>query len=289
VRLHADRVDDRVGATTVGHVADDVRQLLRGHLVELDRLGATGGRPSQPLRDPVHHDHLDAANQRDPGGHVADRSGPEDEQRAAGCHVGVLHRLPRGRQHVGEEHEPVVRRTVRHLDRKEVGERDAQELGLAAWHLAVELAVAEQAGPGAVLTVLGGLALAVQTLLAHPAGPTADVEGNDHPVAHGELGDVGAHLDHGAHRLVADHIALGHEGCEGVVEMEVRAAQAGRADLDDGVGGLLDHRVLHVGDLHVHASLPGDCSHDFLSSIGVVSRAAMAAASRSGRTADPAA
>src|SRR3712207_6863739 len=58
----------------------------------------------------------------------------------------VLQRLPRGRQHVGEEEEPVVRVLVRHLDRQEVGERDAEVLRLAARDLAVELAVAEEAG-----------------------------------------------------------------------------------------------------------------------------------------------
>ena len=45
--------------------------------------------------------------------------------------------------------------------------RHPEVLRLAAGHLAVELAVAEQAGAGAVLAVLGGLALALDSRRSH--------------------------------------------------------------------------------------------------------------------------
>ncbi len=242
VRLHADRVDDGVGAAAVGR-----SRTTSGSLSEVTSSRSIVSAPRAPGRASRSGTRSTTMTSMPRSSAIRAAMSPigpapMTSREPPAADVGVLHGLPGGRQHVREVEEPVVRRTLRHLDRKEVGERDTQELGLAAGDLAVELAVAEQARPGAVLTVLRGLALAVQTLRAHPAGPAADVEGNDHPVAHGELGDVGADLDHGAHRLVADHVALGHEGCERVVEMEVRAAQAGRGDLDDGIGRLLDHR-----------------------------------------------
>ena len=104
------------------------------------------------------------------------------EEDAAVGHLGVLERLPGRREHVGEEEEPVVGGAVRHLHRQEVRERHAEVLRLAAGDLAVELAVAEEAGAGAVLVVLGGLALAVELLVAHPARAAGDVERDDDPV-----------------------------------------------------------------------------------------------------------
>ena len=52
--------------------------------------------------------------------------------------------------------------------------------------------------------------------------------------------DLGADLLDDAHRLVAEDVALVDERAEHLVEVQVRAAQAGRGDADDRVGGLLD-------------------------------------------------
>src|SRR5699024_7176692 len=109
----------------------------------------------------------------------------------------------------------------------------------------------EQACAGAVLVVLGRLALAVQTTLAHPALPTADVEGDDDPVAHLEPGDGRAHVLHDAHGLVPDDVAGSHERGQGVVQVQVGPAQAGGGHAYDRVGGVLDPGVRDVGDLHV--------------------------------------
>ena len=112
------------------------------------------------------------------------RSGPGRARPAAAVrHRGVLHRLPGRRQHVGEVEEAIVRRPLRHLDRAELGLRHAQELGLAAGDLAVELGVAEQRRTLALLGHLRGLALGVQVLVAHEAVPAGDVEGHDDAVA----------------------------------------------------------------------------------------------------------
>ena len=58
----------------------------------------------------------------------------------------------------------------------------AQELGLAAGHLAVELGVAEQRGAHALLADLGGLALRLEPLVAHQAVPARDLEWDHHAV-----------------------------------------------------------------------------------------------------------
>ena len=184
MRLHADGVDDGVGTAAAGGLADDVAHTADGlGVVEVERLRAERLDAGEPLGHAVDGDDAVAGAHAHAGRHVTDRSGAEDEQRAAVGHVGVLQALPRGRQDVGEEEEPVVGVLVRHLDGQEVGERDAEVLRLAAGDLAVELAVAEEARAGAVLVVLRGLALAVEALVAHPARAAADVERHDDAVA----------------------------------------------------------------------------------------------------------
>src|ERR1700735_3639963 len=103
------------------------------------------------------------SRRHDPG-----RPQSEDDHRATVRHPGVLDTLPGGGQYVGQEHEPVVGRSLGHLDRQTVAERYPEELSLAARYLAVELGVAEQRRAGAVLVHLSGLTLRVQTVIAHP-------------------------------------------------------------------------------------------------------------------------
>ena len=207
VRLHADGVDDGVRAAAVGRVAhrrDDV--VLLGGVDDGDPAGAG---PRQPLGDDVGAEHLTGAEVLgDPGAHVTDRPEPEHQRRCrpAGCpaYCTACHAVG---QHVGEVDEAVVRRALGHLDRQGVAEGHPQVLGLAARHLAVELRVAEQRGAEAVLAVLGGLALGLQALRAHPAGAAGDVEGDDDAVAGLDRGDLLADLADDAHRLVAHDVA----------------------------------------------------------------------------------
>ena len=115
--------------------------------------------PLEALGNQIHADHALAVMLGDPGGHVPDRSQTEDDQRTTGGHAGVVNALPGGRQHVGEEDEPIVGWSFGHLDRQEVSEWDAEKFGLAAGDLPVELGVAEQRRARAVLMDLGRLAL----------------------------------------------------------------------------------------------------------------------------------
>ena len=162
----------------------------------------------QAVGDQVDRQHAARASQlRDTGGHLADRAEAEHEHCSACGHVGVLDRLPRRGEHVGQIDEAVVRRPLGDLDRPVLRLRHAQELRLTPRHLAVELGVAEQRGARVVVMNLRGLALRLQSLCAHVAMPAGDVEGDYDAVAGSDVGHVGANRFDHAHGLVAEHVA----------------------------------------------------------------------------------
>src|SRR5690606_9732812 len=70
-----------------------------------------------------------------------------------------------------------------------------------------------------------------------------------------------AELDHLAHRLVAHDVARQHSRDEAVHQVQVRAADAGRGDPDDGVLGVLDDRLRHLLAAEVLLALPADRFH----------------------------
>ena len=78
--------------------------------------------------------------------------------------LGVGHCLPGGGQYVGEVDEPRVRGAVRNLDMGELRLGYPQKFGLSSGHLAIELGVAEERRPHALVADLGGFALGVQLL-----------------------------------------------------------------------------------------------------------------------------
>jgi hypothetical protein len=81
-------------------------------LAQVDHLGAAGADALEALGHEVDADHAVAAMQRDAARHVADRSEPEHDDAAAVRDPGVLDRLPRGGEDVGEVDEALVRRPV---------------------------------------------------------------------------------------------------------------------------------------------------------------------------------
>jgi hypothetical protein len=93
-----------------------------------------------------------------------------------------------------------------------------------------------------------------------------DVEGDDHSVACLDVRDLAADLLDYAHRLVPEDIAGSHEGPENLIEVEVGAAQSGRRDTHDGVGGLLEDGFRDVVYADISPTVPGNCFH-FVSSI----------------------
>ena len=140
----------------------------------------------------------------------------------------------------------------------------AQVLRLASGHLAIQLGVAEQRRTHVVLADLGGLALGLQTAVAHEARPAGDLEGDDDPIPGRKVGDAGPDLLHDAHGLVTEDVAFRHERRQGFVQVQVRSAQSGAGDADDRVGRLLDDRVGNLLDPDVALSMPHGCLHGCL-------------------------
>ena len=203
--LHPDRVDHAVGPASRGHPAEPLCDVVR--LCDVHGLDAVRARPRQSFWHQVDSDDLrGAAMLGHPRAHLADRAEAEYGDAARLRDLGVLDGLPRGRQHVGQVDEAIVGRSFRHLDRAVVGLRDAQVLGLATRDLAVELCVAEQGGPRALVADLGRLALGLEAVVAHPARAAGDVERDHDAVALGDVLDVGTDLLDHAHRLVAEHV-----------------------------------------------------------------------------------
>ena len=260
MRLHPHGVDDRVGATPGGHIADDVRQLVVV-LREIDGLQSAGLSPGEPLGHAVHGDYLVAQMRRDAGRHVSDRTQPEHCHGATVWNVGVGHRLPRCRQHVGQVHEPRVRRPFWNLDVRELGLRDAKQLRLSAGYLAIKLGVAEQCGAHSLIADLRGLALGEQLLITHVATAARNLEGNHHSVADGEIGYLRTDLADDSHRLVAQNVAGIHECAEHLIQVQIGPADVGGRYLDDGVGRVFDFRVRNRLYSDISLAVPGDCPH----------------------------
>ena len=87
-----------------------------------------------------------------------------------------------------------------------------------------------------VLADLRGLALGLKALAAHPAVPARDVERDHDPVPGRDVLHLGADLLHDAHRLMAEDVAVAHEGAHHLVEVEVRAADRRGGHAHDRVG-----------------------------------------------------
>jgi hypothetical protein len=168
-----------------------------------------------------------------------------------------------GREDVGEEEHLLVGHAVRDLDGPDVGERHARELGLPARVAAQHVRVAEDARRRVAPHLLGHprvgvrvLAQREELLRAHVAGATRDRERHDHAVADLEVLHRGPDLDDLAHELVAQDVALLHRRHEAVVEVEIRAADRGRGDADDGVAGVQDLGIRDLLDPDISLTHP---------------------------------
>lgn len=98
------------------------------------------------------------------------------------------------------------------------------------------------------------MAVAEQALLAEMALSAGDVEGHEHAVADLEVVDGRADLFHHPGELVAEGGADARVGHLAVIEVEVRAADAGARDLDHRVLRVLDPRVGLFLDAHPHGA-----------------------------------
>jgi hypothetical protein len=74
---------------------------------------------------------------------------------------------------------------------------------------------------------------------------------------------LGADLDHFAHELMAEDVAGLHRRNVAVVEVEVRAADRSRGDLDDRIARIEDLGIVDRIDADVVLSVPGQRAHQF--------------------------
>src|SRR5689334_7779548 len=139
--------------------------------------------------------------------------------------------------------------------------RHAQELGLAAGHLAIELRVAEQGRALVEFAYLRRLALGEQLPVAHVAVATGDVERDHDAVARLYMADPGTDLLNDAHGLVAEDVALVDEGSEHFVEVQIGPTDRARGDADDRVRRFDDRWIRNLVDAHIAPAVILHCFH----------------------------
>jgi hypothetical protein len=100
-----------------------------------------------------------------------------------------------------------------------VGQRDPKVFGLTAGDLTVELREPEQGRAATLRCDLCRLALGVKPSVAHETAAATDLERDDHPVAHGQVLDVGPDLDHPTHGFVTQDVSGVHEGPEHLIQV----------------------------------------------------------------------
>ena len=213
VRLHADRVDDGVGAAAVGHLAHrsgDVVVARGGRACSTPWRRASASRSgtrSTPITRPaprcsaIRHAHL----RRSARGRRRRRVPPSGI-------AGVLDRLPGRRQHVGEVDEALVGRALRHLDRAELRLRDAQQLRLAAGHLRRRASCSRTAPrpcPASRTCVVSHCECRPWSHMKQ--WPQEMLNGITTRSPGCDVLDLGADLLDDAHRLVAEDVALVEE------------------------------------------------------------------------------
>ena len=226
MRFEADGVNARVGADAAGQSREFVVD-VRLRVVDRDR--AALRREPQAFGEAVNRD--DALGAQEEGaldGEQPDGAAAPDGDRVAGAYVAVLRGHVAGREDVGEEEHLLVLYLVGNLHRADVGHGHARVLGLAARVAAHHVRVAEQARARKAVDLLlhpgvrvGVVARREQAAPAEEAVAAGDGERHDHAVADLQVRHRLADLDHLAHELVAEDVALLHRRDEAVVEVQV--------------------------------------------------------------------
>src|SRR5918992_4769596 len=82
---------------------------------------------------------------------------------------------------------------------------------------------------------IGVLAEGEQLFSAEETLPTGNWKRRDAPIADADIPCLASHLDHFAHEFMAEHVPLLHRRHEAVVEVQIRATNGRRGDLNDGI------------------------------------------------------
>ena len=97
--------------------------------------------------------------------------------------------------------------------------------------------------------------------LAEEALAAGNSEGHNYAMANFEICNLRSDLDHLAHGLVAENIAMLHLWNDTVEDVEIRATDSASGHLDDGVARLFDLGVRYALAAHVSLSMPSKCFH----------------------------
>ena len=211
--LGADRVDARIGAAALRQLHDAVVNIL---LHEIDRLGAGFARERKALGHGIDGENASGAEQEGAADReLPDRAAAPDRDRLAAFQVAEIRRHVAGREDVGQEKDLLVAQAVGNLDRTDIGVGHPQIFGLAAGVAAEKMRVTEQAGGriapelrGIFMIGVGALAARIEAVAAEEALAAGDRERHDDAVADLQLLVLGPDLDHLAHGLMAEDVAL---------------------------------------------------------------------------------
>ena len=233
----------------VGRLLHRSTRILLG---QVNRLGAERARQLEPLLDGVDRDHARGACRLGGlDGAEADRAEPDHGGAVARADARLIDGVPAGAHHVAREQRDVVAHALRDAPQRQVRVRHEHLLGLRALKRAECLAMAEDAPVVALVEVAAAAEEAVAAGRAVAA---------QHPVALGHLGDRLARRHDRAHELVAEREAgLDHHAA--VVDVQVRAAHAGRLDPHHGVVALEQLGLWALLDPHLAGRLEGHGLH----------------------------
>ena len=228
-------------AQRIGHV--DVRVIEDLGLAERRRERQALGKAID--RD----DPLGSEQERALDRELADGAAAPDGHGVARLDLAVLGRHVAGGKDVREEQDLLVGERVRHLQRADVGKRHPGVFRLAAGIAAVHVRIAEESRRRIAVQLLrhpgvrvGVVAQRPELLLAEEAMPAGDRERHHHAVADLQARVAAADVHHLAHELVAEDVPLLHGGDVAAVDVQVRAADRGGGNPDDGVA-----RVQNLG------------------------------------------
>ncbi len=243
-------------------------------LCQVNGCRAERPRHLEPVRNRVDGDHGRGTGRlRDLHRAQPDRAEAEHRDCVTRLHPGCLDRVKAGRHHVSGKQRGAVFHPFGHLAQHQVRVGDQHLLRLRAGQRAERRAMPEHP------TVLAFHVVAPHAEEADSAG---GVKAAKYPVADRDAGDPVTGRDHGADELVPDH-EPGLDLHAPVVDVEIRAADPGRLDLDDGVVGGDRLRCRNVLDPHLLGRLEGDRAHQGMytrTAWTIVTRAARARASR---------
>ncbi len=145
-------------------------------------------------------------------------------------------------------------------------------LGLPTRHTAIQMAIAEQCSPrrdGFLVknrppATIGGFAGSERLHLAEKAAAAGNNERNHHTITRLDGRHLRADFFDDAHEFVTKNIALLCGGDLASIQMQVRATNSGRRDLQQDVIRFLDDRVGDSFHTHIVGAVISQCTHEDL-------------------------